>query len=315
MENYTRVPKQKDQESISPNEIRITSTGKTRRYISYGVALLDPTLLQQDDEDDKEQKEQRKDQQVFDFIVLKGMGQAINKTVTIAEVIKRRVANLHQLNEIHSTTITDEWEPNQEGLEKQSTTRTVSAISITLSKTALNVNDPGYQAPISADLIQPMQPPQPRKKKSTEEKEEKAPVAEEQGEEAAKKIEKKKKKKKPLKKKKQPAEKSEEATTSENKTEAKDDKVAKPKTEKAEKTEKTEKTERAPKKKRAPAVKTEQSAESNEEQSGAPSTRGSGSRGRGRGRGGRRYRGGYKQGRTDGGNEESSNVPVQPQTE
>jgi len=162
-ENYTRVPKTKDQENILPNEIRITSTGRTRRYISYGVALLDPTLLQQDDEIDNEQQQQNKDQKIYDQIVLKGMGQAINKTVTIAEVIKRRVAGLHQLNEIHSTTVIDENEPKTEGLENAQITRTVSAISITLSKKALDTANPGYQKPISADLIQPMQPAQPRK--------------------------------------------------------------------------------------------------------------------------------------------------------
>ena len=37
-----------------------------------------------------------------DFIVLKGMGRAINKTVTVAEIVKRRVAGLHQDTEVSS---------------------------------------------------------------------------------------------------------------------------------------------------------------------------------------------------------------------
>jgi hypothetical protein len=49
-------------------------------------------------------------------IVLKAMGRAINKTVTIAEIIKRRIANLHQNTAIGSTDITDLWEPLEEGL-------------------------------------------------------------------------------------------------------------------------------------------------------------------------------------------------------
>jgi DNA-binding protein len=44
------------------------------------------------------------------------MGRAINKTVTIAEIIKRRIANLHQNTAIGSTDITDLWEPLEEGL-------------------------------------------------------------------------------------------------------------------------------------------------------------------------------------------------------
>ncbi len=45
------------------------------------------------------------------------MGRAINKTVTIAEIIKRRIPNLHQITEISSTDITDVYEPLEEGLD------------------------------------------------------------------------------------------------------------------------------------------------------------------------------------------------------
>lgn len=54
----------------------------------------------------------------FKEIVLKAMGRAINKTVTIAEIIKRRIPNLHQITEIDSTDITDTWEPLEEGLDR-----------------------------------------------------------------------------------------------------------------------------------------------------------------------------------------------------
>lgn len=45
------------------------------------------------------------------------MGRAINKTVTIAEILKRRISGLHQVTEIESTDIIDVWEPLEEGLE------------------------------------------------------------------------------------------------------------------------------------------------------------------------------------------------------
>jgi DNA-binding protein len=45
------------------------------------------------------------------------MGRAINKTVTIAEILKRRIPGLHQITEIESTDIIDVWEPLEEGLE------------------------------------------------------------------------------------------------------------------------------------------------------------------------------------------------------
>jgi DNA-binding protein Alba len=53
----------------------------------------------------------------FNEVILKAMGRAINKTVTIAEIIKRRIPNLHQITEISSTDITDVYEPLEEGLD------------------------------------------------------------------------------------------------------------------------------------------------------------------------------------------------------
>ncbi|GJR92336.1 DExH-box ATP-dependent RNA helicase DExH5, mitochondrial isoform X1 [Tanacetum coccineum] len=49
-------------------------------------------------------------------IVFNAMGRAINKTVTIVELIKRRIVDLHQITSIGSTDITDTWEPLEEGL-------------------------------------------------------------------------------------------------------------------------------------------------------------------------------------------------------
>jgi len=48
--------------------------------------------------------------------MLRAMGAAITKTVTVVEIIKRRVAGLHQLTTIESSEITDVWEPLEEGL-------------------------------------------------------------------------------------------------------------------------------------------------------------------------------------------------------
>ncbi|TQD97890.1 hypothetical protein C1H46_016415, partial [Malus baccata] len=52
-----------------------------------------------------------------DEIVFKAMGRAINKTVTIVELIKRRIVGLHQNTTIGSTDITDIYEPLEEGLD------------------------------------------------------------------------------------------------------------------------------------------------------------------------------------------------------
>jgi len=86
-------------------------------------------------------------------IILKAMGRAINKTVTIAEIIKRRISGLHQITQIDSTDITDVWEPLEEGLDRLETTRHVSSIQITLSPNMLDMTHPGYQSPLPGDQL------------------------------------------------------------------------------------------------------------------------------------------------------------------
>ncbi|KAL6315475.1 hypothetical protein AAG906_000768 [Vitis piasezkii] len=135
MDRYQRVEKPRPETPINENEIRITAQGRMRNYITYATTLL------QDKGSDE--------------IALKAMGRAINKTVMIAELIKRRIAGLHQNTSIGSTDITDMWEPLEEGLLPLETTRHVSVIAITLSKKELDISSTGYQPPIPADQVRP----------------------------------------------------------------------------------------------------------------------------------------------------------------
>lgn len=106
-----------------------------RNYITYATTLLQ--------------------EKGADKIVLKAMGRAINKTVMVAELIKRRIAGLHQNTTIGSTDITDMWEPLEEGLLPLETIRHVSVITITLSKKELDTSTTGYQPPIPLDQVKP----------------------------------------------------------------------------------------------------------------------------------------------------------------
>ncbi|KAJ8772688.1 hypothetical protein K2173_027865 [Erythroxylum novogranatense] len=133
MDRYQRVEKPKAETPIDENEIRITSQGRTRNYISYAMSLL-----------------QEKDS---NEIVFKAMGRAINKTVTIVELIKRRIVGLHQITSIGSMDITDTWEPLEEGLLPLETTRHVSMITIILSNMEMNTSAVGYQPPLPADQV------------------------------------------------------------------------------------------------------------------------------------------------------------------
>ncbi|MBA0775155.1 hypothetical protein Gotri_010316 [Gossypium trilobum] len=146
MDRYQRVEKPKAVTPIDENEIRVTSQGRMRNYITYAMTLLQEMGSNQ--------------------IVFKAMGRAISKTVTIVELLKeagivvhalamqKRIVGLHQITSIGSTDITDMWEPLEEGLLPLETTRHVPMITITLSKNELNTSSVGYQPPLPADQVQ-----------------------------------------------------------------------------------------------------------------------------------------------------------------
>ena len=120
--------------SSDPNEIRITQQGKPRNYISYAIGLFD--------------------QEDNDSITLKAMGRAINKCVTITDILKRKMP-LHQITKLSSEEIIDVFEPLEEGLDVVESKRYVSCMVVTLSKTGKNMDtsDIGYQAPLPLEDI------------------------------------------------------------------------------------------------------------------------------------------------------------------
>lgn len=85
-------------------------------------------------------------------IVLKAMGRAINKAVTIAEILKRKLP-LHQINTLTSVEMVDVYEPIEEGLDVVTSRRYVSCMLITLSRSVddVDTNHPGYQPPLTED--------------------------------------------------------------------------------------------------------------------------------------------------------------------
>ncbi|OAY64906.1 Ribonuclease P protein subunit p25-like protein [Ananas comosus] len=131
MDRYHKVEKPRPQSAINENEVRITTQGLIRNYVNYATSLLQEKRVRE--------------------IVLKAMGQAISKTVAVAEIMKKRIPGLHQETSTSSVSITDVWEPIEEGLVPLETTRHVSVISITLSPRELNKDSPGYQAPVHAE--------------------------------------------------------------------------------------------------------------------------------------------------------------------
>lgn len=141
MEKYRLVQEHKSEESedfistqtsLNLPEVRITQQGKPRNYISYAMNLFESGQV---------------------TIVLKAMGRAINKAVTIAEILKRKMP-LHQWNTLSSVEMVDVYEPVEEGLDVVTSRRYVSCMQITLSLALAQSHDathPGYQPPLSED--------------------------------------------------------------------------------------------------------------------------------------------------------------------
>lgn len=82
------------------------------------------------------------------------MGRAINKAVTIAEILKRK-RELHQWNSLTSVEMVDVYDPIEEGLDRVESRRYVSCMTITLSKIllpahGLTTDHIGYQPPLPA---------------------------------------------------------------------------------------------------------------------------------------------------------------------
>jgi hypothetical protein len=84
------------------------------------------------------------------------MGRAINKAVTIAEILKRKMP-LHQVTSLTSVEMIDVFEPLEEGLDVVTSRRYVSCMKITLSRdgSGIDVNAIGYQPPLPLTEIQP----------------------------------------------------------------------------------------------------------------------------------------------------------------
>ncbi|XP_026149848.1 uncharacterized protein LOC113122606 [Mastacembelus armatus] len=80
-------------------------------------------------------------------VVFTGSGRAVTKTITCAEIMKRKVGSLHQLTKLRYKVVKEVWESTEEGTSEMTVHRTVPSISILLSKDPLDPQEPGYQPP------------------------------------------------------------------------------------------------------------------------------------------------------------------------
>ena len=141
MDKYVRVtPVKKTRagagasgEEIASSEVRITTVGKLTNYVTYAVTLLEGPAASAAATTPLAEGAAAQTQGKHSKIVLQAMGQAIQKCVLVADMLRHRVSNLHATVDISSVDVTDTWEPTEEGLKTVETTRHVSVITFTLS--------------------------------------------------------------------------------------------------------------------------------------------------------------------------------------
>ncbi|KAA0724342.1 Ribonuclease P protein subunit p25 [Triplophysa tibetana] len=81
-------------------------------------------------------------------VLFSGTGRAMTKTITCAEIMKRKVQGLHQVSKLQYKMVTELRESLESGQTVQMTIhRTVPSICILLSKEPINPLEPGYQPP------------------------------------------------------------------------------------------------------------------------------------------------------------------------
>lgn len=135
---YRRVEKTDD--PLPPNEIRVRRNVGIGRYLKRAWDLLNGT----DGNGNKN-----------DTIIIKGVSNAVQSAVSLAELIKHRVKGLHQINKISNITIVDEYEPLYEGLDRLEFSRVVTMLQIILTTSSkVDKTDVGYQPPIPESEVQ-----------------------------------------------------------------------------------------------------------------------------------------------------------------
>ncbi|TSL75316.1 Ribonuclease P protein subunit p25 [Bagarius yarrelli] len=115
-------------------EMRVKEGSKIRNLMGFAMSRM-------------QCEEKNSDQVSLRQVVFTGSGRAVTKTITCAEIMKRKVCGLHQLTKLHYKGVRELWESQEGATAKMTVHRTVPSISILLSKDPLNPFEPGYQPP------------------------------------------------------------------------------------------------------------------------------------------------------------------------
>ncbi|XP_005103749.1 ribonuclease P protein subunit p25-like protein [Aplysia californica] len=138
MENYTKGETKKEYDPPrlfleGAVEMKVTGGSKIRNLMGFAMSSMGDKSVR--------------------HMTWNGTGNAINKTISCVEIMKRKVKGLHQITQIGYMRVEDFWEPSIEGLDTLKVNTNIPAISILLSKDPLDSNDPSYQAPGATDVV------------------------------------------------------------------------------------------------------------------------------------------------------------------
>ncbi|GAM22602.1 hypothetical protein SAMD00019534_057770 [Acytostelium subglobosum LB1] len=134
MDKYVKVPRV-DNNKVEPNEIRLSYTRKVSPAIEHGLNLF-----------------AKGENTVF----MKAVGSStIPKAILVTEMIKRRVAGIHQVTEVGTEDIVTKYLPKEEGLDIVEMRKQTPFIRITLSKIQPDTTQLGYQPPQPESMVQP----------------------------------------------------------------------------------------------------------------------------------------------------------------
>lgn len=187
MDRYVKVDAPSPSLPADDDEVRVTTGGKIRDVVEYSLARLEVrarphpfAALKKTTESAPPESEPARSPRLpipepqdasQGRVTLAGVGKAITKVITVAEILKRRVAGLHQRTSLHTLEMDETFEPKDEGLNVVRRKRRVGAVTVTLCGdiSRIDAGAVGYQAPVPEDEVTPKVTARTKPKKKTDE--------------------------------------------------------------------------------------------------------------------------------------------------
>lgn len=132
---YFRVPKKK--EPLQENEVFITRRQDTINFLKYAIFLFEKRNLP--------------------YVKFKASGSAISSLVNLAEILKKVIPEIHQINRIYTLKYEQDYEPKEKGLDHVTIVRNVPILEISFYKVLPDVDVNtlyGYQPALTKEVFE-----------------------------------------------------------------------------------------------------------------------------------------------------------------